>query len=76
VLRPLQPVDAASIVLQARRRVKRGAQQSTDCEHPSKRENTAWRHETPLHRPVGRRAGLRGTRAVSFDYFSFPEKEK
>jgi hypothetical protein len=55
---------------QARRQVKRGAQQSTDCEHPSKRENTAWRHEAPLHRPVGRCAGLRGTRACSFASFS------
>ena len=56
---------------QARRPLKRGAQQSTDCEHPSKRGNAAWRHETPLQRPVGRRAGISGPRAFSFGSFSF-----
>jgi len=60
---------------QARRLVKRDAQQSPDCEHPSKHDNTAWQHEAPLHRSVGRRAGFSGTRAVSFGSFSFPVKE-
>jgi hypothetical protein len=33
---------------QARRQVKRGAQQSSDCEHPSKLGNAAWRHEARI----------------------------
>ena len=37
---------------QARRNAKRGAQQSSDCEHLSKLCNAAWRHKAPLHRPV------------------------
>ena len=60
---------------QVRRHAKRGAQQSPDCEHPSKLDNTAWRHEAPLHLPVGRRAGYCGTRASSFDYCSATRKK-
>ena len=37
---------------QARRQAERDAQQSPDCEHPSKLCNTAWRHGAPLHRTV------------------------
>jgi hypothetical protein len=60
---------------QARRQAKQGAQQSSDCEHPSKLGNAAWRHDAPFHRLVGRRAGSSGTRAFSFASVFFHVKE-
>jgi hypothetical protein len=32
--------------------LKRGARQSSDCEHPNKLSNAAWRHEAQHHCPV------------------------
>jgi len=55
---PNRPMPQASCC-QARRRAKRGAQQSSDCEHPSELGNAAWRREAPRHRPI-EAAGARG----------------
>jgi len=60
---------------QARRQVKGGAQQSPDCEHPSEFGNAAWRHEAPLHQPVGATRRVERDTGAFFWFVFFRVKE-